>query len=304
MREDVPSLTALYVTFARAVASRDRELSHACKDPYARALLPRVLGPLLESAGRSPVLSDALRRLSLGMCDHIALRTALIDGAVEQAMIDHRAPSGDGRQARRPVEQLVLLGAGFDARAHRLASLAAVTVFEVDHPATQKAKRRKAKPLPVLARELRYVPCDFARTRIEDALLAAGFDPKKRSLWLWEGVVMYLPASSVIDTLQTIARLATPESLLVATYLTPERVAGGALLGRWSSSFLSLLSEPIRFTREPEELAELFAQADFEVWSDVAPNDAAPHFGVHVKRPTSLMPTERILVASRAGNQT
>ena len=304
MREDVPSLTALYVAFARALATRDAELSHACTDPYAEALLPRALLPLLRGAKRVPALSDAVRRLSLGLCDHIALRTALIDAATEHATTDHLAPGGDGLKASTAVEQLVLLGAGLDARAHRMPCLAQVTVYEVDHPATQRVKRQKAKPLPVLAREIRYVPCDFARTRLDDALAGAGFDAQKRTVWIWEGVTMYLSATQVIDSLQTIARLSPPESLLVATYLTPDRVAGGALLGRWSTHLLGAIAEPIRFTREPDELAQLLQQAGFEVWSDASPNDTAPHFGVHVKRPTSLMPTERIVVATKTGAQT
>lgn len=304
MRDDVQSLTAIYVAFARALATRDPELSHACSDPYAEALLPRALVPLLHSAKRLPAVSDAVRRLSFGLCDHIALRTALIDAATEHATADHLAPGSDGKRASTAVEQLVLLGAGLDARAHRMPCLAQVTVFEVDHPATQKVKRHKAQHLPVLAREVRYAACDFARTRIEDALSGVGFDATKRSLWIWEGVAMYLPATQVLASLRTIAQLSRPESLLVATYLTPDRVAGGALLGRWSTQFLGAIAEPIRFTREPDELAALFEHAGFEVWSDASPNDAAPHFGVHVKRPTSLMPTERIAVAVKTGVQT
>ncbi|MDB4987553.1 MAG: O-Methyltransferase [Myxococcaceae bacterium] len=299
MREDVPSLTAVYVTFMRALASRDPELSHACSDPYAEALLPRALLPLLHAAMRSPVLLDAARRATLGMCDHIALRTALIDAALEHALAEHASLPGC-----EPVEQVVLLGAGFDARAHRMHSLKQAVVFEVDHPATQKVKQRKAKLLPIAAREVRYAPCDFHRTRIEDALALAGFEPARRSVWIWEGVTMYLPASAVADSLQTMARLSAAQSLLIATYLTPNRVAGGALLGRWSSQLLGVISEPIRFTQSPDELADLLARTALDVLSDVAPNDAAPHFGVHVKRPTSLMTTERILVATKRKNQT
>jgi methyltransferase (TIGR00027 family) len=296
MREDTPSLTAIYVAFARALATRDRELSRACSDPCAEALLPRPLVGLLEQAGKRPHLAEALRRLSLGLSDHLALRTALIDGAVEHAA---SLPMGTAaeRGAAGGVEQVVLLGAGLDARAHRMASLARTTVFEVDHPATQRFKRRRAQQLPIAAREVRYVPCDFQRTHLEDALAQLGFDPKVRTVWIWEGVTMYLPAGAVVESLTTIARLSAVDSVLIATYLTPQLVGGGALLGRWSAGFLGALAEPIRFMREPDELAELLGNAAFEVLSDALPSEAAPHFGVHVTRPTSLMPKERIVVA-------
>ena len=302
MREDTPSLTAVYVAFARALATRDQELSRACSDPCAEQLLPRVLLPLLTRVQGSQAVRDALRRLSLGMTDHIALRTGLIDAAVDHATGQPMGHSAEQAGAHG-IEQVVLLGAGLDARAHRLPSLAHSVVFEVDHPATQQLKRNKAHTLPQSAREVRYVACDFQRTHLEQALLGSGFDRSARSLWIWEGVTMYLPAAAVVDSLSTIAQLSAPDSVLVATYITPEMVVGGARLGHLSTLALGAIAEPIRFTRSAEDIAELLARAAFEVLSDALPVDAAPHFGVHVKRPTSLMPKERIVVAIKRGNQ-
>jgi len=298
MREDLPSVTAIYVTFARAAATRDRELSKACSDPCAERLLPRALLPLLEGAGRSRLIADGVRRFSLGMCDHIALRTALIDAALDHAMIDHQEHA-----ERTPVEQVVILGAGFDARGHRMHALSKAVLFEVDHPATQKLKRKKARALPVAAREIRYASCDFQRTRIEEALAAQGFDASKRTVWIWEGVTMYLPPTGVVSSLQTISNLSAPDSLLIMTYVTPDLVAGGALLGHYSAKLLGLVSEPIHFARNPDEIGQMLRLAHFEALSDASPNDAAPHFGVHVKRPTSLMPSERIVVAIKQGER-
>lgn len=315
MREDSPSLTAVYVAFARALATRDQELSRACSDPCAEKLLPRALLPLLERAAASRAVRATLRRLSLGMTDHIAMRTGLIDAAVDHATGHDKLPAallhararaaGAATQAGTPgIEQVVLLGAGLDARAHRLPSLADAVVFEVDHPATQKLKRVKAQALPRTAREIRYAACDFQETHLSQALADSGFDPGSRSLWIWEGVTMYLPASAVVDTLATIERLSAPDSVLVATYITPELVVGGSRLGHLSTLMLGVISEPIRFTRSAEDIEALLARASFEVLSDALPVDAAPHYGVHVTRPTSLMPKERIVVAIKRGNQT
>jgi methyltransferase (TIGR00027 family) len=303
MREDTPSLTAVYVAFARALATRDQELSRACSDPCAEALLPRPLLPLLQRASTSRALRDSLRRTSLGLIDHLAMRTGLIDAAV-----DHATGQPMGHAAEQPgahgIEQVVLLGAGLDARAHRLPSLARAVVFEVDHPATQKLKRKKARDLPRTAREIRYAACDFQDTHLSQALADSGFDTRARSLWIWEGVTMYLPAAAVVDTLSTIGRHSAPDSVLVATYVTPEMVVGGPRLGRLSTLMLGVISEPIRFTRSSEDVEQLLAHASFEVLSDALPVDAAPHYGVHVKRPTSLMPKERIVVAIKRDNQT
>jgi methyltransferase (TIGR00027 family) len=289
MRDDLPSVTAIYVAFARAFATHDAELSRACQDPHAAALLPRALLPLLQSARSgpaAPLVSFALRRLSLGLSDHLAIRTALIDAALAQG-----ATSG--------IEQVVLLGAGLDARAHRCEALRSATVYEVDHPATQALKRDKARALPTAARALRYVPCDLAKAQPDGALRDAGFDAAQRTLWIWEGVTMYLPAAAVVDSLATIARLSAHESLLLATYLTPELVGGGELLGRLSVKLLGLVAEPIRFAATSERMGELLSSAGFSVLSDALPREAAPHFGIEVTRPSSLLPRERIVAAMK-----
>ncbi len=288
MRDDLPSVTAIYVAMARALATDDPELSRACNDPAAAALLPSFLRPLVHAAGSQPLASSVLRHLSLGLQDHLALRTALIDSALEQGIDQH--PAG---------LQVVLLGAGLDARAHRLDALASSRVFEVDHPSTQKLKRAKARSLPVRAKELRYVACDFQRTDLTTALLGAGFDRAGPTIWIWEGVTMYLPESAVHDSLARMAELSTKDSLLIATYIAPDIVVGGRLLGRWANLGLGLVAEPLRYTALPDAIEKVLASHQFAVLSDAAPVEAAPHYQVAVKRPSTLMPKERIVVAHK-----
>jgi methyltransferase (TIGR00027 family) len=293
MRENWPSLTALYVTYARAVAARDAVLSRACDDRFAEQLLPEALRALLRRSGAGAggrLLGAALQASTFGLSHHLALRTALIDRALEHAL-------------ETGIDQVVLLGAGFDARAHRMAPLGAATVFEVDHPATQRAKRARAGSLPVAAGTLRYVECDFERRALEDTLLAAGFDRARRAVWVWEGVTMYLRAAGVVQTLRSIASLSQASSLLIATYLTPDIVLGGRPLGRLSGRALGLISEPIRFVTAPPELLELLAAHGFSVLSDALPKDAAPHFGVVLGGLAPLLPAERLVVAIKGGTQ-
>lgn len=287
MRDGWPSLTALYVALARGVATQDDELSRVCRDAVTAALLPRPLRSLL-AATRDPTAARALRALSFGMYDHIALRTALIDQALTQAL-----ESG--------IDQVVLLGAGFDARAHRLEALVSANVFEVDHPDTQALKQAGAARLPILARQLHYVASDFERRSLKSTLADAGFDPTRRSVWIWEGVTMYLRRAAVIDALDTMTGLSREGSLLITTYLGPGLLASGGALGRLAGRTMRALAEPIQFTTTAEEFAELLAHARFQVLSDVAPKDAAPHYGIVALRPTTLTPKERIVVARKRG---
>lgn len=125
------------------------------------------------------------------------------------------------------LKQVVVLGAGFDATALQHAD-SDCRFFEVDHPATQAEKRailaRQAVPQPDIA----FVPVDFARDDLADALLAAGFDATQPALVSWLGVTMYLPQPVTVATLTTLRCILVPGSVvLFDAYPGP---AGTALL--------------------------------------------------------------------------
>lgn len=103
--------------------------------------------------------------------DVISLRTQLIDGTISELK----------------AEQLVILGAGFDARA-LLPLESAARRFEVDLPPTQKAKVAAINAAEIDAASTSFVPVDFSKEESWlDKLREAGFDPKKKTVFVWEG---------------------------------------------------------------------------------------------------------------------
>lgn len=289
MREDFPSVTAMFVAYARAVSTSEPELSKACQDPIAERLVPKPWSAFLRAAHTGPRPEKrfgALRRSTLGMIDHLALRTGLIDRALRQALAEG-------------AKQVVLLGAGLDARAHRVKELRDATLFEVDHPSTQGLKIRKAAGLPVLAKDLRYVSCDFQHVSFEQALLAHGFSPRERSVWIWEGVIMYLDESAVEESLERIARASAPGSTVIASYLTPKVIASGGVVGQFGLATLAAISEPVRSRCAPPEMARWFARHRLDVHVDQLPADAAASFGVEHPLRWWGMPDEHVLVAQK-----
>jgi methyltransferase (TIGR00027 family) len=289
MKEGQPSLTAFYVAFSRAVASQEPELAHACDDHVSGQLLPRALTQLLSRVrGHAPSLY-LLRRAALGMTEHLALRTRLIDDAVTQAV-------------QAGARQLVVLGAGLDARAHRMAQLRDVVVFEVDHPSTQRFKQKKAESQPVMARALRYVSCDFERETFADALRSAGFDAGVPTVWIWEGVTMYLPSNLVTASVAMMSALSCMHSRLIASYLTPAPPAlrhaealGLALLGA--------LSEPVHSHFTPSEMARLLRTHAFFVSADYRPRALAKRYGIRFPRLAFGAPSEHIVVADKRASR-
>ena len=186
MRADRPSRTAQHNALFRAIEQRLPEPLFA--DPFARRFLRGRyrLAALLPAAA----LARAIDARWPGPRAAVCVRTRWIDDAIGAALA-------------RGLDQLVLLGAGFDARAHRLPGIERVRVFEVDHPATQAMKRRVVGQTP---EHVTYVPVDLTRDALPEALARAGLRTDARTLFLWEGVTNYLDEPTVDATLRFAAR--------------------------------------------------------------------------------------------------
>src|SRR5947207_3543514 len=105
-----------------------------------------------------------------------------------------------GEAYRRGIRQYVVLGAGFDTFAYRN-PFAGLRVFEVDHPATQAAKRARLAGAAIrVPDDVVFVPVDFASTSLADALNVSG-----PALFSWLGVVPYLERDAIETTLRYVA---------------------------------------------------------------------------------------------------
>lgn len=256
MLEDVPSVTAMVVAFSRGFmgASVRNE-----RDPHAEALLPTPFAEtlrVLRGAVRGrPMLERAISLATVDTLAHTSLRTEEIDEAVARAVADG-------------TRQLVIVGAGLDARAYRLESLRGVTVYEVDHPATQRLKKSKASRLEPVAEAIIHVAVDFARDRLEDALQTAGHDPAQKTLWIWEGVTMYLPREAMRQTLYVLSRRSAAGSRLVVTYAEPAFTTLPTRLVPAMRAVFAAVGEPIIGDLEPNEMHAELRHEGFEVLSD------------------------------------
>jgi methyltransferase (TIGR00027 family) len=136
-------------------------------------------------------------------------RTRYIDEALLQGLTDG-------------VRQVVVLGAGFDSRAYRFRDrLGGVRFFEVDYGPTQEYKRRRLKEIfGSVPTHVQYVAMDFTRDDLPTQLDKHGYSSKDRSLFIWEGVTMYLPESAIRSTLRTIRHHAAPGSTVVFDYVS------------------------------------------------------------------------------------
>jgi methyltransferase (TIGR00027 family) len=132
----------------------------------------------------------------------------------------------------------------------------------VDHPDSQREKRERAASLKQAARDVRFVPVDFTRDRLEDALASAGHDPARQTTWVWEGVVMYLKRSDIEAALQVVEARSAPGSRLVVVYHSP------SIIRQMSGFFLGWLGEPFRSAFTTDEMQRLLAEFGFIVVQD------------------------------------
>lgn len=226
--------------------------------------------------------SRVARALSFGFVDHIDLRTRAIDDVVATVV----AP------------QLVVLGAGLDARASRMTALADAIVFEVDHPSTQAFKRARSKSQKRAAREVRFVGVDFEHDDLGERLGASGHDPEKPTTWIWEGVTPYLTEEAVDATLGVIEARSAEASALAMTYVTPELDTLPRAFRPLVLPAFRVLGEDLRGLVTPERAHALVGAHGFDVTADEGMRELARRYGVPA--PVVVIP-ERVLVALRHG---
>jgi methyltransferase (TIGR00027 family) len=282
MRHDRPSFTATAIAFWRGLAAIEEPL--LASDAVAERLVPGPYRQVLALARRLPRASSTLLRLAdrvmRARIRHMAFRTRTIDDVIATGVA-------------AGIRQVVVLGAGLDARAWRLPALHDAIVFEIDHPATQAHKRARlaatASDIRLCARAVRFVGVDFERDSLLDRLAEAGHDSSQPSVFVCEGVIMYLTAAAVDGTLRALATLAAEGSLLALSYCV---VAGRDPA---TAAVLSLVGEPIHTRLDPPELAALLARHGFAVTSDAGDREWARAFDT----PPGATGAERVTTARR-----
>ena len=134
------------------------------------------------------------QKLVPGFHEHLISRTRFIDDLVKK-----NSASG--------VEQYVILGAGYDSRAHRLELPSSLRIFEVDQPEVQARKRSKLPEELSNSENMTYVAVDFTHQSLTEQLMNAGFDQNKSTVFTLEGVSQYITKEALSSTIKEVAAL-------------------------------------------------------------------------------------------------
>ena len=266
------SQTAAVMALFRALESARSTRERLFTDPLAKRCL-RVWGRELVDLARVPpahrLIERVIDRQWPGARTSAVARTCLIDDAVSAAI-------------KGGIRQVLLLGAGFDSRAYRLAGMNDVRVFEVDRAAIQREKiRLVTRWVRSSVAHVRYIALDLGEA-LSTALRANAFDTDARTFVLWEGVTNYLSASSVDATFRAIATSVGSRSQILFTYVhaglldaSVRFIGGEEILRRVRDA-----GEPWTFGWDPAQLAAYLSARGFTLVEDVSADEyRARYFG-------------------------
>ncbi|MFL0274890.1 SAM-dependent methyltransferase [Mycobacterium sp. SMC-19] len=216
-------------------------------DDLAAPFLPAALRWLVAALRPAPLrrwFIAAMDRSGPGLWVNLTCRKRFISDRVDEA--------GEGVQA------VVVLGAGLDTLAYRLARHNPIPVFEVDQAVNIARKsatvRRVLGDLPL---SVRLVALDFARDDVLTALVEHGYRTAFRTFFVWEGVTQYLSESAVRSTLEGL-RPAASGSRLVFTYVQRDFIDGTNLYGS-PALYRRMVNKLWHFGLQPAEVADFLA---------------------------------------------
>lgn len=260
-----PSKMAEGIAMQRFGESKKPEEERICYDPYAvHFISPKIIEFGIKHPEEAKAAIENTERLFSGLSSSIMARVRYFDDFVKK-FID------DG------LEQLVILGAGYDTRAYRIEELKGkVKVFEVDHPNTQSFKIQKIKEIfDSTPCHVVYVPVDFETEKLGQKLLDNGYNRSKKTLFVMEGLVMYIPPKAVAETLLFIVENSGKGSAVIFDYY-PESVVDGTCkleIGTNIRNHLIQIGEPLQFGIKEDEIEDFLTQFGFSEIQNVTSED-------------------------------
>ncbi len=203
-KRNVVSQTAMLIASLRALSCYEDDPRIRGEDYMAEMFLPDDKRIPLKTHELRPVIKKAIPE---GLYEYVMARTKHFDELFLRFL-------------NLPIPQIVLLGTGFDSRAYRFGDqINGSMIYEVDTPAMQEMKQRILKGNDVrIHNNIRYVSADLEKNEWFEALLRAGFQGSRQTLYIWEGVTFYLSVQSVETVLRLLKQQSASGSLLSFDY--------------------------------------------------------------------------------------
>lgn len=248
------SHTALMAAIYRFLANKEPRPGFMGPDNLAKYFLPAKAKFFLSYSFFRELFKRKLDEKGPGSYAYVSARTRFFDELFAQALKEN-------------TPQIIFLGAGYDTRAIRFQELLKGTqIFELDVPTTQKVKMKLLRKNRIPAPEnLHFVPVNFDKDDIKQILFRAGYDPTKKSLFIWEGVTMYITEKAINETLSFVKQNSGLDSTIAFDYLYKSVIQGKCTYygARELAEIVKDSGEAFSFGIEEGEIQEFLASKGY-----------------------------------------
>lgn len=266
-RKDTSS-TAEEIAFHRVIESAKAEEERICYDAYAIHFIgPELLKFSEAIACNHPEAKARLQemyRLFPGTQNSIIARVRYFDDYFRNSIAEG-------------IEQVVILGAGYDTRAYRIDELKEkVKVFEVDYHNTQKVKMKKIREIfGSLPSHISYVDVDVGTEELFEKLMENGYEKSLKTLFIMEGLIYYLPPNGVDNLLSSIVQNSPSGSRIIFDYF-PQSVVDGTCeleVGKRIHQRVKQSGEPFKFGIKEGGVENFLKERGFSQIQNVSSDD-------------------------------
>lgn len=270
--ENEISRTAEFTCMMRSASFYEKTRQYKSNDYVAPLLVPKFFMPVIKIR---PLRNFFINRFfPPGMYEYVIARTKFIDSVFQKVL-------------NEGFDQILIFGAGFDSRGVRFADANKKTkIFELDAPVTQEAKINQFKKRGVeIDPKVIIISIDFNKESIENKLLESEFEKNQKTLFILEGLTMYLDSEAIDNTFKVINEFAGNGSKVVFDYVYLSVLRGENLYYGESEVLdgVKKENEPWSFGIEKGEIESFLENRDLKLIKNLNSEDLEKEFFKDIK---------------------
>ncbi len=220
MKDNKASSTAYTVVHGILHTNKNPKLSYLIKEDMVTACT-KILTASVEGRKRLVELQNPIENKILPFLEWLLMPGITLNYVLRKKFIEENVL----KAIKEGTTQIINIGAGFDTLAWRLSlKYPQITFIEIDHPATSQEKTISIRQTDTVPQNLHFISADLSDVTLEEALIGyKGFDKKRKTLYISEGVLMYLNEVHVCGLFDSLRNLTGKGSLFIFSCMEPKK---------------------------------------------------------------------------------